>query len=85
MQRQGIFSSLTIEQYEEAGDLLLEKFANVIGRYKEARKSKRMVAKEFEKEVAQREELVRTKTTAVERDLTGLKHAGRKVVQGKYT
>lgn len=84
-QRQGVFNSLTIEEYEEAGDLLLERFANVIERYKEARQTKRMVAKELEKEVAQREELVRTKITAVERDLTGLKHAGRKVVQGKYT
>lgn len=84
-QRQGILSNLTIEQYEEAGDLLLEKFANVIGCYKEARQAKRKMAKELEKEVAQREELVRTRTLAVERELTGLKHAGRKVVQGKYT
>ena len=84
-QRQGIFSNLTIEQYEEAGDLLLEKFANVIGCYKEARQAKRMMAMELEKEVAQREELVRKRALAVERELTGLRHAGRKVVQGKYT
>ena len=84
-QRQGIFSNLTIEQYEEAGDLLLEKFANVIGCYKEARQTKRKMAKELEKEVAQREEIVRTRTLDVERELTGLKHAGRRVVQGKYT
>ena len=84
-QRQGIFSNLTIEQYEEAGDLLLEKFTHVIGSYKEARQTKRKIAKELEKEVAQREELVRTRSSAVERELTGLKHAGRRVVQGKYT
>ena len=84
-QRQGIFSNLTIEQYEEAGDLLLEKFANVIGGYKEARQTKRKMAKELEKEIARREEIVRTRISAVERELTGLKHAGRKVVRGQYT
>ena len=83
-QRQALFTSLTLEQYEEAGDLLLEKFADVVGRYKEARRSKRIVAKEFEKEVTQREELVRGKITAVDGDLTGLRQAGQKVVQGKY-
>ena len=83
-QRQALFTNLTLEQYEEAGDLLLEKFSDVVGLYKEARRSKRIVAKEFEKEVKQREELVRGKTTTVEGDLTGLRQAGLKVVQGKY-
>ena len=83
-QRQALFTNLTLEQYEEAGDLLLEKFSDVVGRYKEARRSKRIVAKDFEKEVTQREELVRGKTTAVDGDLVGLRQAGQKVVQGKY-
>ena len=83
-QRQALFTNLTLEQYEEAGDLLLEKFSDVVERYKEARRSKRIIAKEFEKEVTQREELVRGKTTAVDRDLTGLRQAGQKVVEGKY-
>ncbi|KAL8784805.1 MAG: hypothetical protein Q9195_008885 [Heterodermia aff. obscurata] len=83
-QRQALFTNLTLEQYEEAGDLLLQKFSEVVGRYKEARRSKRIAAKELEKEVTQREELVRSKTTAVDGDLTGLRQAGQKVVQGKY-
>lgn len=83
-QRQALFTNLTLEQYEDAGDLLLEKFSDVVGRYKEARRSKRIVAKEFEKEVNQREQLVRGKTTAVHGDLIGLRQAGQKVVQGKY-
>ena len=83
-QRQALFTNLTLEQYEEAGDLLLERFSDVIGRYKEARRSKRIVAKEFEREVTQREGLVRSKTTAVNDDLVRLRQAGQKVVQGKY-
>lgn len=83
--REVIFSHLTIEQYEEAGDVLLERFSEVIGRYKEARQSKRNVAKELEEEVTQREQLVRGKTAAIDGDLIGLRQAGQKVVQGKYT
>ena len=83
-QRQALFANLTLEQYEEAGDLLLENFSDIVGRYKEARRSKRIMAKEFEKEVTQREELVRGKTIAVDGDLIGLREAGQKVVQGKY-
>ena len=83
-QRQALFTNLTLEQYEDAGDILLEKFSDVVGRYKEARRSKRIVAKEFEKEVLQREQIVRGKTTAVHGDLIGLRQAGQKVVQGKY-
>lgn len=82
--REAIFSHLTIEQYEEAGDILLERFCEVAGRYKEARRSKRNVAKELEIEVAQREQLVRGKTVAIDGDFIGLRQAGQKVVQGKY-
>ena len=81
--REAIFSHLTIEQYEEAGDILLERFCEVVGRYKEARRSKRNLAKELEKEVAQREQLVRGKTAAIDGDFIGLRQAGQKVVQGK--
>ena len=82
--REVILSHLTIEQYEEAGDILLERFCEVVGRYKEARRSKRNVAKELEKEVAQREHLVRGKTAAIDGDFIGLRQAGQKVVQGKF-
>ena len=84
-QRRAIFGQLTIEQHEETGDLLLANFANVINHYREARRVKRSIAKEFEKDIAQREELVRAKSLAVERDLTGLKTAGQRVIDGKYT
>lgn len=83
--RQIIFMNLSIEQYEEAGDILLDKISDVIKRYREARRSRRMVAKELEKEVTQREALVRGKMMAVEDDLIGLRQAGQKVVQGKYS
>ena len=81
-QRNALFASLTIDQHEETGDLIIQQFSDILGRYKDARKAKRDAAREFEKEIAQREERVRSKTTAVEADLQRLKRGAEDVVRG---
>lgn len=83
LQRRAIFSSMTINQYEECGDLLIERFGGIMTRYSQARQQKREMAKEFEDEVARREEHVRGKREAVDVDLRRLKRAGEDVVRGK--
>ena len=81
--RSVVFASLTIEQYEETGDLIIEQFSSILGRYKDARREKRKTARELEKEIARREEQVRNKTTAVEQDLVRLKRGAEDVVRGR--
>jgi len=81
-QRKAVFASLTIEQYEETGDLIIEQFSNILGRYKDARRAKREAAREFEKEIGQREELVHEKMTAVKQDLDRLRRGAEDVVRG---
>lgn len=81
-QRNAVFSSLTIEQYEETGDLIIEQFSDILGRYKDARRAKREAAREFEKEIGQREERVRGKFTAVTQDLARLRRGAEDVVRG---
>jgi len=83
LQRRAIFSSMTINQYEECGDLLIERFGEITTRYRQARQQKRKVAKEFEDEVARREERVRRKREGVDGDLRRLRRAGEDVVRGK--
>ena len=83
LQQREVFSSMTIAQHEECGDLLIEKFSAIIRMYKEARQQKRKLAIEFEDEVARREEHVRGKKEAVERDLRRLRRAGEDVVKGR--
>ena len=78
-----VFASLPIEQYEDCGDLIIEKFAGIIAKFKDARQQRRKVVREFEEEVAKREERVRGKTSAVEKDLGRLKRGGEEVVRGK--
>ncbi|KAI4188782.1 MAG: hypothetical protein LQ346_005237 [Caloplaca aetnensis] len=81
--RQGFFSSLPIEQYEECGDLMAEQFSQIILKFKQARQQKRSIAKEFEDEVTVRQEAVEKRKMAVTKDLARLKRAGQDVVQGR--
>jgi len=80
--RQSFFSSLTIEQCEECGDLMLDKLSNIIAKYKDVRQQRRTIANAFEEQIAKREEHLRSKKTGLEKDLGRLKRAGKEVVKG---
>ncbi|KAL2038818.1 hypothetical protein N7G274_008576 [Stereocaulon virgatum] len=77
----GFFASLSIEQYEECGDLLLDSFQNVMGKLKQARQQKRKAAQAMEEQIAKREEWVRKKRGVCELELGRLKSAGAAVVK----
>ncbi|KAL8645176.1 MAG: hypothetical protein Q9210_006858 [Variospora velana] len=79
--RQAFFSSLNIDQYEECGDIMAEQFGRIISKFKQARRQKRSLAKEFENEVAARERVVESRKVAVTKDLDRLKRTGREVLQ----
>ena len=81
--RQRFFSSLTIDEHEECGDMIVEEFSNVIKRFKDARRDKRKLAMAYEEEVANREERVRAKRELLEKDMHRLKRAGQDVISGK--
>lgn len=81
--RQGFFSSLPINEYEECGDLMAEQFSQAILRFKRARQEKRSIAREFENEVTVREKTVEKRKMAITKDLARLKRAGQDVVQGR--
>lgn len=82
-QRRAVFSHMSIGQYEECGDLIMEKLSEIMSRIKTTRQQKRAAAMGFEEEIAKREERVRAKKDAVDQDLARLKKAGEDVVQGK--
>ncbi|KAL2047013.1 hypothetical protein N7G274_001031 [Stereocaulon virgatum] len=82
-QRSAFFASLPIEQYEDCGDIIVEKFASIVTKFKDARRQRRKVVSDFEDEVAKREAKVRGKASAVEKDLGRLKRGGEEVVRGK--
>ncbi|KAL9131546.1 MAG: hypothetical protein Q9217_000560 [Psora testacea] len=81
-QRDAFFSRLTIDQYEECGELIIDKVSSIISKFKDARWQKRKVAKEFEEEIGRREERVRRKDRALEEDLERMKKNGIDLVKG---
>lgn len=81
--REAEFSSFNIEQHGECGELIMEKFNNVIARYSAARLQKRMVAMVFEDEIASREKSIQAKMMAIDDDMNRLRNAGEDVVRGK--
>lgn len=82
-QRRAVFAHMTIDQYEECGDLIMENFNGIMSQIKITRQQKRAAAIEFEEQVAKREAHVRAKKNAVDQDLARLRKAGEDVVQGK--
>jgi len=81
LRARGFFASLTIDQYEECGDLLLDGFRDVMDRLKQARQQKRKAAKIMEEQISKREEWVRKKRGICEVELGRLKSAGSAVVK----
>ena len=81
--RQRFFSSLTIDEHEECGDMIVGEFSHVIKKLKDARRDKRRLAMAYEEEVAVREERVRAKRELLEKDMHRLKRAGQDVISGK--
>ena len=62
---------------------MVEQLAELVKRMKEARRTRRKIAEEFEAEVAAREEYVRGEAAAIDGDLGRLKKAGGDVIRGR--
>ena len=82
-QRRAFFSTLSMDQHEECGDMMVDRFAQILSKFKQARQAKRGLARNFEGEIGGREKTVERRKTAVVEDLERLKRAGQDVVRNK--
>lgn len=82
-QQMAYFSSLSIDQYDECGDLIVDQFASILNKFKQARQEKRKIAQDFEREVAERERNIRGRAGLIDKDLTRLRRAGEDVINGR--
>ncbi|KAF7198409.1 hypothetical protein HII31_00148 [Pseudocercospora fuligena] len=74
--------TLSLEQWEQAGDWFLVRFADLATRFKNARNAKRKAAREFESEIEKRHEMVAKKQKLTEIAMNEMKESGGKVLQG---
>ncbi|KAI4723510.1 hypothetical protein E4T48_00226 [Aureobasidium sp. EXF-10727] len=77
-----LFSSLSIEEWEEAGDWFQERFSEVFGKLKDARRKRRNLASEFEKRVAERQQALNKKRKITDDALSEMKKSGSQVLMG---
>ncbi|KAI0421054.1 extracellular mutant protein 11-domain-containing protein [Xylaria grammica] len=77
------FTKMPVNEWEEAGDWFLERFGDIVARFKDARKEKREIVNAFENEIAEREEAVRNKIHGIGQTLADLKTEGEDMMLGK--
>ena len=76
------FASLSLDEWEQAGEWFLGRFSNVVGKLKEARQEKRQAARLFEDEIQSRFKAVGKKRKQIEESFSEMKESGGKVLQG---
>lgn len=77
------FSQLSKEEWEKSGDWFIDQFTDLMKQMRAARQAKREISKQFEDEIAAREEAVRGKTVGIEQVLRKMKTGGETVLKQK--
>lgn len=76
-------ASLSIDEWEEAGEWLMKQFGTVMTKVADARRDRRKIATEFENRLAARDAEVRQRTDDVTAALKDIKKAGEDLLRGK--
>lgn len=76
------FGNLSKDEWEEAGDWFLDRFAGILQALKEARKEKRAAVAGFEKEIEKREKEVKGSLEAYHKDMQRMKRGAKGVIEG---
>lgn len=82
-ERDDFYAGLSTEEWEQAGDLFIEKFAELMKKLKEKKKEKRQLASRFEDEIKSREKAVRDQTGKIDDLLDGMAVTGQSLIKPK--
>ncbi|KAG8531608.1 uncharacterized protein KY384_003238 [Bacidia gigantensis] len=82
-QRKDFFASLTIDQHESCGDLIIDKFKDMLDKFKQARWEKRKMFQDFEAQLENRQTLVTEKGVIIESDLNAMQKKGKDIISRK--
>lgn len=82
-QRRTFFSSLTLTEWEDSGDWLIEQFGVILQRTKDARRERRQVAGVFEAEIKRRYDLVEEEAKDIRQRMEDMRAGGMGVLKGR--
>jgi len=78
------FQKMSVRDWEDSGDWFLERFGEVVNKFKTARKERRAIADRFETEVATRADSVQTKIERIDETLASMKQEGKGLMQRDF-
>lgn len=81
--RAAFLATLSIDEWEEAGEWLMKQFGTVMGKAADARRERRKIAAEFEDRLAARDAEVREKADGVTVAVKNLKNGGQNLLRGR--
>lgn len=76
------FAQLPKDEWDNAGDWFINSFADIMGRLRRCRDAKREISKEFEDELAAREERLQARNSEIDETLRAMKRGGESVLMG---
>jgi hypothetical protein len=79
------FWQLSIEDWEQTGDLFLERFEKLMKKMRMARQNKRTLVSNYEKKIEERAHLVRGKSGNIDSKLQDMRKGGEGVLKGKVS
>lgn len=79
------FQHLSMAEWEETGDILIDRFGEILKKIKNARQKRRVIVSGFEKKIEEREDLVRGKSAILEKKFRDMKKSGEGVLRGKLS
>ena len=77
------YSKLSISEWEETGDLFIDRFSELMQKLRTARTNRRAIIAAGEREIEQREEMIRGKSASYDDEFRAMKRDGESVLRGK--
>jgi hypothetical protein len=76
---------MSVEEWEDCGDQLIDRFSHLLTEMKKLRRARRRTAAVFEAEVKRRHELVEAQDSELSTKLNEMRTGGAEVLRGRST
>ncbi|KAJ5368620.1 uncharacterized protein N7496_008380 [Penicillium cataractarum] len=83
--RQAYLSRMSVDEWEDCGDQLIDRFSHLLTQMKNLRRARRRTAAVFEAEVKRRHELVEAQDSELSTKLNEMRTGGAEVLRGRST
>lgn len=83
--RQAFLSRMSVEEWEDCGDQLIDRFSHLLAEMKKLRRARRRTAAIFEAEIKRRHELVEAQDSELSSKLDEMRSGGAEVLRGRST